>query len=79
MIAIPVEASHAYCAWLSRKLGKKVRLLEEVEWERCARGGDGRIYPWGNGFDWAFCKGRPSRKGEAFPEPVGAFPRDESP
>ncbi|MBI4602588.1 MAG: protein kinase [Planctomycetes bacterium] len=79
VIALLVGACDAYCRWLGRRLGKRVRLLEEVEWERCARGADGRIYPWGNGFDWAFCKGRSSRKGEPFPEPVGAFPRDVSP
>jgi formylglycine-generating enzyme required for sulfatase activity/tRNA A-37 threonylcarbamoyl transferase component Bud32 len=79
VLALSIEACEAYCRWLGRKLGRNVRLLEEVEWERCARGADGRLYPWGNGFDWAFCKGRPSRPGEPYPEPAGAFPRDLSP
>ena len=78
-IALPVAAAEAYCRWLGGEIGRRVRWLEEEEWERCARGADGRLYPWGDGFDWSFCKGRASRRGKPFPEPVGAFARDESP
>jgi hypothetical protein len=41
----------AFCRWLSDKLGYKVELPHEHEWEVAARWPDGRYYPWGNEFD----------------------------
>ena len=43
------EGALAFCEWLSKKSGLKVRLPTEAEWEFTARGPEGRMYPWGNG------------------------------
>lgn len=38
----------AFCRWLSGKLGYEITLPTEQQWEKAARGTDGRAYPWGN-------------------------------
>ncbi|MFC1564978.1 formylglycine-generating enzyme family protein [candidate division KSB1 bacterium] len=38
----------AYCAWLSEKTSHIYRLPTEAEWEKAARGNDGRRYAWGS-------------------------------
>ncbi len=38
----------AYCHWLSERTGLTITLPGEAQWEKAARGLDGRRYPWGN-------------------------------
>lgn len=51
---ISQAAAVAYCDWLSAESRRSVRLPTADEWEKAARGVDGRNYPWGNTFSSAF-------------------------
>ena len=72
------DAQH-YVAWRSERDGVDWHLPREVQWEKAARGADGRTFPWGDGFDATLCKMRNSRSGRPQPEPVGVFATDTSP
>lgn len=79
VFGVTADAAAAYAAWMSERTGRALRLPRQSEWEKAARGADGRPYPWGDHFDATFCKMRQSRPGESRPEPSGTFPMDESP
>jgi formylglycine-generating enzyme required for sulfatase activity len=66
----------AYCRWLSEVTGGTYGLPSEAEWEKAARGTDGRIYPWGHEWDATRCNAG-NVVGDT--TPVGAYPQGASP
>jgi formylglycine-generating enzyme required for sulfatase activity len=66
-----------YCQWLSQVTGKDYRLPSEAEWEKGARGTDGRIYPWGSQWDFTRCNS--SEGGVRQTTLVQAYPQGTSP
>ncbi len=48
VVALAWEDAAAFAQWLSRLTRHNCRLPTEAEWEKAARGADGRLYPWGN-------------------------------
>ncbi|MGH8680927.1 MAG: formylglycine-generating enzyme family protein [Burkholderiales bacterium] len=53
VVLVSIADAEAYAAWLSQHTGRTWRRPTELEWEKAARGTDGRIFPWGNAFDAA--------------------------
>ncbi len=53
VVMVSHDDTLAYAAWLSGETGMTWRLPSDLEWEKAARGTDGRYFPWGDEFDAA--------------------------
>ncbi len=79
VVAITRHDAEAYAEWLGRRLGATLRLPTELEWEKAARGADGRLYPWGERFDASFCAMAQCAPGDPRIHAVMAYEADASP
>ncbi len=69
----------AYANWRAARDGLPWRLPAELEWEKAARGVDGRPYPFGDYLDPTWASMHSSHPGPILLSTVDAFPGDESP
>lgn len=75
---VPWTTAVAYAAWAAEREGVPWRLPAEREWEKAARGVDGRTWPWGDTFDPAFARVRENAGAHPLPARVEEFPLDVS-
>lgn len=78
VVGVRWEDAVAYARFASARSGRELVLPTVAQWEKAARGVDGRSYPWGDTWDPGFCNRAGSRPSAPRLEPAGTFGMDQS-
>jgi formylglycine-generating enzyme required for sulfatase activity len=76
VVLVSLDDALAYARWRSQQEGRRYRLPTEAEWEKAARGTDGRYFPWGNRWRPALANAENRVGGTT---EVGSYPQGASP
>lgn len=82
VVGIPHNAAAAFCKWFGKINSRPCRLPTSEEWEKAARGADGRLFPWGNKFrqDFSFTfENKEAKEKYGLWAPPGSIKEDCSP
>jgi len=71
-------STKAYATWRASRDGKGWRLMLEQEYEKAARGVDGRFHPWGDVLDPSWCCMYNSHRKQPLPTLITDYPVDVS-
>lgn len=77
VVGVSLEDVLAFCRWAVQVTGLRLRLPTEPEWEKAARGQEGRLYPWGDEWQAGRCNSQESKSGGTCP--VRQYPQDCGP
>ena len=79
VVQLDWDSAFEFSKWRAATTGLPWRLPHELEWEKAARGVDGRFHPWGDFADPSWCCMRESHSAAPILTLVDTYPIDESP
>ena len=79
VVQLDWDSAVEFAKWRATTTGLPWRLPHELEWEKAARGVDGRFHPWGDFADPSWCCMRESHSASPLLTLVDTYPVDESP
>ena len=76
VVLVSLDDAVAYARWRGESEGRRYRLPSEAEWEKAARGTDGRYFPWGSRWRSGLANAENRVGGTT---DVGSYPQGASP